>query len=260
MSIEWLDKDELLSVAIKQLQDVEVVLDIGCGIMPQKFLRPLVHICCEPFGQYVEVLQTKTKDEYDRTYVIINAGWADAVRLFPPKSVDTVFLVDVIEHLQKEEALGLLKATEIIARRQIAVFTPLGFMPQQHPDGKDAWGLSGAQWQEHKSGWHPEDFDESWNIYAVRNYHSMDNMGRRLESPFGAMWAFKTFVDPNAPTETTKLRQRIKNITDISLDIRAIYVLNALSSLMKLVLAVKRSKIGAYASKVFRGWCGLVKR
>jgi nucleoside-diphosphate-sugar epimerase len=27
---------------------VNLVLDIGCGIMPQKYIRPVVHICCGP--------------------------------------------------------------------------------------------------------------------------------------------------------------------------------------------------------------------
>jgi len=58
----------------------------------------------------------------------------------------------VIEHLDKTEAEILLKQTEKIARVQIAIFTPLGFMPQHHDNGKDAWGMNDATWQEHRSG------------------------------------------------------------------------------------------------------------
>lgn len=195
MAVTWVEAGKLFPEAIKRLQHVRVLMDIGCGIRPQQFLRPLVHICCEPFGQYVEHLQTLIKERTDRNYVVIHATWAETVRLFPPKSVDTVVLNDVIEHLEKEEAVNLLRATERIARRQIALFTPLGFMPQSHPDGKDAWGLDGGAWQEHKSGWQPDDFDETWDIVAAEVFHKSDSMGNELEKPFGALWAIKTFDD-----------------------------------------------------------------
>ncbi len=106
-------------------------------------------------------------------------------------------MIDVVEHLEKEEGLRLLCLTERIARRQIVLFTPLGFMPQEHLDGKDAWGLEGGRWQEHKSGWLPEDFGESWDIYASEEYHLHDNMGMPLEKPFGVFWAIKNIC----PTE-----------------------------------------------------------
>lgn len=191
MSVIWLDKNYILSTVTEKINKVDVVLDIGCGIMPQRYVRPLVHICCEPFAQYVEHLETKTKDELDRQYIIINAGWREAVEKIPPRSVDSVFLVDIVEHLEKAEGLRLLKLTEGMARRQIVLFTPLGFMPQEHPDGKDAWGLEGGTWQEHKSGWVPDDFDESWDIYACEDFHTHDNLGRQLEKSFGAFWAVK---------------------------------------------------------------------
>ena len=199
MGLTWLTAEEMLPALRKALEPVPVVLDIGCGIMPQPYLRPLVHICCEPFEQYVEVLQGKVRRRQDRTFVVLKATWAQALELFPPRSVDTVFLVDVIEHLEKEEARRLLAATEPLVRRQVVIFTPLGFLPQHHPDGKDAWGLDGGRWQEHRSGWGPEDFDSSWQIYAARAFHIADNMGRPLEEAFGALWAIKTVADPGRP-------------------------------------------------------------
>jgi hypothetical protein len=167
-------------------------LDIGCGIRPQNFFRPQVHICCEPFDQYIDRLREDLRSRQESLYVIIKATWDEAVRLFPERSVDTVFLVDVIEHLEKEQARELLQATEKIARVQVAVFTPLGFLPQHHPDGIDAWGLNGGAWQEHKSGWQPEDFDSTWDIYAAKIFHTKDHTGRPFTTPYGAMWAIKT--------------------------------------------------------------------
>jgi len=197
MEITWVAYHQLSSTVAGQLKKVNVVLDIGCGILPQNLVKPSVHICLEPFYQYIQVLQEKTGNESDRVYVIINATWAEATKIFPARSVDTVFLLDVIEHLDKEEASCLLKATETIAREQIVIFTPLGFLPQRHPDGKDAWGFDGGEWQEHKSGWQPEDFDDSYQIYASEVVHYVDNVGRAFEKPFGAFYAIKDIKNEN---------------------------------------------------------------
>ncbi len=198
--IKWYEKEALHDAAIAEMQTVEVVLDIGCGIKPQNYIRPLTHICCEPYAEYVNHLQQEIAvlENRDRSYILLNMGWGEAVRYFPPQSVDTVFLVDVIEHLKKEDGKKLLAATEDIARQQIIIFTPLGFMPQHHDDGKDAWGLSGAQWQEHKSGWTPEDFSgDFWQVFAAKEFHIADSLNRMLEKPYGAFWAIKTYTDVN---------------------------------------------------------------
>lgn len=191
MAVYYLDKDKLFPQVKKRLKNTEVALDIGCGIQPQNFIRPRIQVCVEPFGQYVEKLQEKVKNEFDRSYVILKATWEEAVKVLPPKSVDTVFLLDVIEHLEKRKALRLLKKTQEIARVQIVIFTPLGFIPQEHPCGKDAWGLDGGKWQEHRSGWKPEDFDDSWDIYVSEKYHYEDNLGKKYPKPHGAFFALK---------------------------------------------------------------------
>jgi hypothetical protein len=189
MTVHWLNRDELFEEVKRRIDPAGTVLDIGCGIRPQSLTKPNVHICCEPFDQYVSVLTEKIENNKDRFYVIIKASWSDAVRLFPKGGIDTIFLLDVIEHLDKEEASALLKETVDISRQQVVLFTPLGFFPQSHPDKKDAWGLDGGEWQEHKSGWFPEDFDDSWDIYASKEFHCRDPKGELLDKPFGAFFA-----------------------------------------------------------------------
>ena len=190
-NIRWIEREELFPLVIKKLQSTDVILDIGSGIMPQKFIRPLIHICCDPFAQYVEHLQRKTQNVVDRLYLVIKASWKDVIDKFTDNSVDTIFLIDVVEHLEKEEGMHLLNLTERIARNQVVLFTPLGFMPQEYSEQIDAWGLDGGAWQEHKSGWSPKDFDDSWNIYACEDYHLLDNSGVPFTKPFGAFWAIK---------------------------------------------------------------------
>ncbi|GAA0699124.1 hypothetical protein GCM10008904_04200 [Paraclostridium ghonii] len=58
-------------------------------------------------------------------------SWQDIVKNFPCNSVDTILILDVIEYLEKEEALDLLSKTLNIASEQVVVFTPLGFLYMQ---------------------------------------------------------------------------------------------------------------------------------
>ncbi|TWJ18862.1 glycosyltransferase [Geobacter argillaceus] len=190
--LTYVKADQLFEFAIAKLKPADVVLDIGCGIRPQNYILPRIHICCEPFEQYLKVLKEKVQNDTSREYKFVSADWEKVLEIFPDKSVDTVFLVDIIEHLPKGESLKLLKDTERIARNQIAVFTTLGFIPQHHPDGKDAWGLDGGAWQEHKSGWEPEDFGADWDILVSPDFHQYDNMGKKYDVLHGAIWAIKT--------------------------------------------------------------------
>jgi len=191
MSIRWLTRKRLFQEVQKEILPVETLLDIGCGIRPQQNIRPLVHICCEPFDQYVKVLKKTIENQKDRTYIVFEASWQDVVKMLPPRSVDTIFLGDVIEHLKKEEGRRLLKASEKIAQTQIIISTPLGFLAQSHDGKKDAWGMSGGHFQEHLSGWDIGDFDETWQLFACKNFFRKDNLGKSLDKPHGKLWAIK---------------------------------------------------------------------
>ena len=189
MRIRHIPKRDLSREVRRRLSRSDVILDIGSGIRPQDFIKPKIHICCEPFGPYVSELQRISRENFWTNILVLQATWPEVVRLFPRRSVDTVFLLDVIEHLDKEEGRLLLAATIPIARKHVIVFTPLGFLEQTHPDGKDAWGFDGGSWQEHRSGWEPEDFGEDWESLVVRDFHQEDNLGRKYQIPKGAFVA-----------------------------------------------------------------------
>ncbi len=200
-NIKWLERSELDREAIKNILPCNIAVDIGTGIRPHDFINGVICICCEPYAEYVDVLKQQVDDRYDKIYVVEQKTWGDALECLTGISVDTVFLIDVIEHLTKEEGEVLLRQTEAIARQQIVIFTPLGFVAQHTLEGgKDAWGLNGADWQEHKSGWLPEDFDSSWDIFACKDYHEFSNIGEKLDKAFGAFWAIKT-ISNNAEFE-----------------------------------------------------------
>ena len=186
---------DLILEVTKHIKQTNVVLDIGCGIKPQEFIKAKIHICCEPHAEYIEYIQSQNLN-HERIYVIINSTW-DIIKNFPSKSIDTIIFMDVIEHLHKKEGYKLIKHAERVARVQVILFTPIGYLPQSHPNGKDAWGLNGGQWQEHKSGWYPNDFNEKWDIYMCEKFHFVNNLGEKFDKPFGAFWALQN-IEPNS--------------------------------------------------------------
>jgi hypothetical protein len=182
--------NELTAMASRKLLPADVVLDIGCGIHPQPYVDAPIHICCEPCEEYLHRLSVERGG--DRKHVFLRAGLTEAVRLFPARSVDSIFMLDVIEHLDRPEALSGLKGVLRIARKQVIVFTPLGFMAQDPVVvGVDPWGMSGEEWHRHKSGWTPSDFryEEGWDVMVCKDVFRNDAYGRPLSNPIGAMWA-----------------------------------------------------------------------
>jgi hypothetical protein len=167
------------------------VLDIGCGIRPQQYISPGFLICVEPHLEYVEILK---KNLNQTNSIIIPLDGRTALQSLPDKSIDSIFLIDVIEHMPKDIGFELIKECERVARNQIIVFTPLGFMPQEvHDSGIDGWNLNGGELQDHKSGWYPEDFS-GWNIVGCKHLHIMDYAGTTINPPYGGFYAIKNIL------------------------------------------------------------------
>lgn len=155
----------------ENIAKTDIVLDIGCGIRPQNFFTPKVHICIEPFEQYREIIKPHFPD--NSTVLFFKEDALKSMEILDDNSVDSVFLLDLIEHLDKEDGHRLLSEADRVARKQIIVYTPLGFYPMhfQQSGEKDAWGLDGNELQEHKSGWEPKDFGKGWDFYICKNCH-----------------------------------------------------------------------------------------
>lgn len=207
--ITWIDRDDALAEAtIRQLVGpVRTVLDVGAGIRPQTLVPARVHICVEPYEPYVERLRKEVSQ--DRDWVFLTARWEDVLPLMPDDSVDTVLVLDVIEHMEKEEGLRLLHQAKRIARHQVVVLTPLGFLPQSHaPDDLDRWQMRGGRWQSHRSDWEPEEFGREWQIVACRDLHLTDQDGGALEEPIGAFWAVYGEAPPVATGTAAAPEQR----------------------------------------------------
>lgn len=206
MNLKYLHRDNLYYEAIKKMQPAEILLDIGCGIRPQDHVQARTHICCEPFDEYIDVCMSENRKK--KNFIFLKNDWDGALNLFPKNSIDTIMLADVIEHLDKNTGMELLSKSIELVNKQVIIFTPLGFMPQEHPDGKDAWGLNGGKWQEHKSGWLPDDFKENeWSFLVSKEFHFFYHDGKKCEKPYGAFWAIYT---KNSNTKNFNARKTLK--------------------------------------------------
>lgn len=175
----------------KELEEIRAftALEVGPGVRPINLREFEYIICVEPFKPYLRILT----ERYRGSNVIPIHGTAprDLAR-FADQSVDSVFLIDVVEHLEKDAGLQTIKECERIARKSVHVFTPLGFM-EQHVGAldDDGWGFSGNILQTHLSGWEPDDF-EDWRILIHPTYHTTETGNH------GAMWATMTKVRPQS--------------------------------------------------------------
>lgn len=193
---------ELLMKAAKDcVIETDVALDIGCGIVPMNYFRPKLHILAEPWHEYADILRQRHQD--DKSILILGLGALELLKSLQPNSVDSVFMLDVIEHLERDVGEQVIVEIERVCRRQAVLFTPLGFMPQHMEQGEnDAWGLSGGEMQEHKSGWLPKDFGDEWDFLICEEFHTQKFNGDPLQKPFGAFFAIRNFGEKPAPAVT----------------------------------------------------------
>lgn len=134
------------------LLELGTVLDIGAGLRPMPWYAPKRHICVEPHPPYAERLRAAGYEVWETTAL-------NALRDLEPGEFDAVYLLDVVEHMQRADGAEVLLFARKLRPKQIVVFTPNGFLPQEN----DAWGLGGEYWQKHRSGWTPGDFP-GWTI------------------------------------------------------------------------------------------------
>lgn len=131
-------------------REAKTVLDVGSGPgLPMELLK-VGHkfdktVGVDLFKPYIS--ETKKKKIHDN-YVLQDIRKLD----FPDKSFDVVMALQVLEHLEKKEAWKLVAKMEKIAKRQVILATPIGYMHHPHTDNNPH--------QEHKSAFQPEDFEK----------------------------------------------------------------------------------------------------
>ena len=120
----------------------------------------------------------------DDQFVYLQHNIEEGCAAFPHRSVDSAYMCDVIEHIDRDIAEKCLEQLMRIVKQQIILFTPLGYMAQDPDEANantDPWGMGGMEWQKHRSGWTPDDFpsQDGWTVVACRDFHH-GLVGRRF--------------------------------------------------------------------------------
>ncbi|MCM8757678.1 MAG: class I SAM-dependent methyltransferase [Candidatus Omnitrophica bacterium] len=123
----------------KELKDCYSVLDLGCGYNSLlKYQRLKFSVGVDYFMPYL--LESKNKSIHN-FYIRADVKSVE----FRPSSFDAVLLLNVLEHLKKEEALKVLEKAFRIAKRKVILITPNGYLKQVSSKENPL--------QEHQSGW-----------------------------------------------------------------------------------------------------------
>jgi 2-polyprenyl-3-methyl-5-hydroxy-6-metoxy-1,4-benzoquinol methylase len=151
------------------------LLDVGCG-----FNSPVQHLLIKPgkiigVDTYEPVIDESRKKNIHNEYHLMDI--LKIAEQFPPKSVDCVIALDVIEHLTEENALKLIAQMESIARKKVIIYTPNGFLPQGEEYGNP--------WQRHISGWTAKQMKAyGYRVYGVQGLKFLrGEMARILWKP-----------------------------------------------------------------------------
>lgn len=159
-------------------EPIRSVLDVACGLsLKSQYITADIRVGVDIYRPYLE------KIDADVPYAVIQADIRDLDKLFLPNSFDLVIALDVVEHLEKDDALKLMDDCEAIARKAVVIETPKGFIPQN----MDILGLEGHEWQTHRSSWEPEEFEARGYNVILRDY-TMNDVQRHTDI---------TDIDPN---------------------------------------------------------------
>ena len=168
----------------KSLNGCRSVLDVGCGSN-----SPIREVKKRFYSEGIDIdkpsiIQSKKKKIHDR-YIV--GDIQDIDKYYKQKSFDAVISTDVIEHLEKKDALRLLKKMEKIARKKIIILTPNGFYHQDHLDKNPH--------QEHKSGWSVNDLTRiKYKVYGLRGLKYIRGEYATIKYKPWILWGFLAFI------------------------------------------------------------------
>jgi len=161
--------------------ELSAVLDVGCG--PGYFfqevrrrMRPRYAVGVDLFLPFLSACR--------RTMVYDDVILCDVRALpFIRRSFDSAICTEVIEHLEKRDGVGLIHQLEGIAKQNVVISTPVGFLhecPEYDRErvlqnGSEYLKQQNAYHSPHVSGWSPQEFRR-------RGYRVVGTGGHRMLS------------------------------------------------------------------------------
>jgi SAM-dependent methyltransferase len=158
----WLGK------IIKEMVKGYSILDIGCG--DGRTFNP-------NSGIYIGIDNNDRIFTYkpNTTKFLMKYDFSNGLIPFLDKNFDIVLLIDVIEHLEKDKAMILLKEAERIAKKKIIIYTPDGFLEQNEEEGKKR-DVNFDKFDIHRCGFDKQELENMGYIILV---FSGDNVHNR---------------------------------------------------------------------------------
>lgn len=166
------------------LEGCESVLDVGCG-------------SSSPLRDVPGAFRGVGVDAYEPAIELSRrAGIHEAYLHQPiteldvaPASFDAVVMLDLIEHLHRDEALELLVRAERAARRRVIVSTPNGFVPQGD--------VGGNPFQVHRSGWTCADLEDlGFRVWGANGPKALRGERGELRGPRAGSGALSVLLQP----------------------------------------------------------------
>jgi SAM-dependent methyltransferase len=143
-----------LRLVTAELASCESVLDVGCGKRSPLAAVPGDYRSVGVDAHAPSLAASRSAGLHD-DYLEQDVRKIDV----PDRSFDAVAMFDLIEHLDREEGVELLRRAERIARRVVVLTTPNGFVDQD--------GYDGNELQRHRSGWTVADLErQGFEVYG----------------------------------------------------------------------------------------------
>ena len=140
------------------------VLDIGCGDKKYSNISP----------------NTTTLDAWDKVNPDILLDIENNDLPFEDNSFDVIYLMDIIEHLEKERGVAILEQCKRICKQNIIIFTPLVWEDTtKYIEDKTLW-CYGNEYDLHKSLWTLNDFTD-WKKLATSACYKHAYMGKWIK-------------------------------------------------------------------------------
>lgn len=133
----------------KETMGYGTVVELG-----SMFFDKLLHCSCpRRIGIEIHKPYVDRAPNYENC-IKIHGDIRDYRQLISEEDMDLCMIIDVIEHLEKDEALRLLNSLKEDFNK-IIIFAPEG----NHPQTKDVTGLGADEYQTHRSTWYLCDFE-----------------------------------------------------------------------------------------------------